>query len=416
MTSHETRHPSDAFPPGTAWRFFVAYGALFIPFAVAAPHLQILLESQGFGEREIGLILGTGAVTAVFAPPILGFISDRTHCRRAVLAIAVACMVPSFLMFGVVTTLVPALVVSVVCGFFGRPLIPLTDGFVFRHIHLGGGDYGRVRIGGSITFIAMMGAMALLGVAREGGGRVILIAMVVAGALHLASILALPPDAAAAAPTVRTGPRGPGLRLFLARGFVMFAVAALLGRVAMTSYYHFFSLFAMRDLGYECPQLLWALGPVSEIPMIYFSTRAVKRIGVKALFALGLVGIAVRLGCFSMVTSVWQVVPLQFLHALTFGAYHTASVTYVSRLAPPDMRSSAQTVFHAVTLGLGGIVGGALGGEIAERFGFRTLYVLFAGVAVAALAVLVFLVPPDRRDADAGREAAPEAEEAPARR
>jgi PPP family 3-phenylpropionic acid transporter len=287
-------------------------------------------------------------------------------------------------------------VVSVVFGFFGRPLIPLTDGFVFRHIHLSGGDYGRVRIGGSVTFIAVVGLMEFLGVGGSGAGRLILIAMAVAGAVQLVSILGLPRDRPAVAPAAKTGRRGPGLRLFLARGFVMFAIAAFLGRVAMTSYYHFFSLFVKRDLGYDCPGLLWALGPLSEIPMIYFSTRAVKRVGVKTLFALGLVGIVVRLGCFSMVTSVWQVVPLQFLHALTFGAYHTASVTYVSRLAPPDMRSSAQTVFHAVTLGFGGLVGGTVGGQIAEQFGFRTLYMVYAGVAVVALAVMLLFVPSDR--------------------
>ena len=132
--------------------------------------------------------------------------------------------------------------------------------------------------------------------------------------------------------------------------------------------------------------------------MIYFSTRAMKRVGVKNLFALGVLGAVVRLGCFSMVTSVWHVVPLQLLHALTFGAYHTASVTYVSRLAPAHMKTSAQTVFHAVTLGLGGIVGGTLGGVIAERFGFRALYAAFAGVALVALVLLVAFVPSDRQD------------------
>ena len=397
MTSHDTRHPSDAFPPGAAWRFFLAYGALFIPFAVAAPYLQVLLKGQGFGERDIGLIQGMGAVMAVIAPPLWGLVSDWTHSRRAVLAAGVVCMVPAFMMFGVVTTLIPALVVSVIFGFFGRPLIPLTDGFVFRQIHTDGGDYGRVRIGGSVTFIVTVGLMEFLGVGGSGAGRLVLIAMAVAGAVQLASILGLPRDRPAVAPVEKKGARGPGLRFFLARGFVMFAVAAFLGRVAMTSYYHFFSLFVKRDLGYDCPGLLWALGPLSEIPMVYFSTRAVKRVGVKALFAFGLVGIVVRLGCFSLVTNVWQVVPLQFLHALTFGAYHTASVTYVSRLAPPDMRSSAQTVFHAVTLGFGGLVGGTVGGQIAERFGFRALYMVYAGVAVAGLAILLLLVPSDRR-------------------
>lgn len=394
-TASPPREDRAAFPPGTSARFFLAYAALFLPLAVAAPYLQVLLEGRGFGERDIGLIQGTLAVMAVLAPPLWGYLSDRTHSRRLVLAVIIACMIPSFLLFGAVTTLVPALAAAVLFGFFSRPLIPLTDGLTFRHIHERGGDYGKVRIGGLVAFMATVGGLALLGASGEGGTPVILAAMAVAGLAQLASVLALPRDAGPEDSPPAAAPRGGTARLFLARGFVMFTLAAFLGRVAMMSYYHFFSLYLKREIGCEMPGLVWMLGPLAKIPMIYFSTRVMKRVGVKALFALGVFGIVVRLGCFSLVTSVWQVVPLQLLHALTFGAFHTASVTYVSRLAPAHMKSSAQTVFHAVTLGLGGIVGGALGGAIAERFGFRVLYAAFAGVALAALVVLAF-VPSDR--------------------
>jgi len=60
-----------------------------------------------------------------------------------------------------------------------------------------------------------------------------------------------------------------------------------------------------------------------------------------------------------------------------FGAYHTASVTFISRHTPAHMKSTVQTVFAALTVGLGGICGGVFGGWLAEEYGFHTLYRVF---------------------------------------
>ena len=162
----------------------------------------------------------------------------------------------------------------------------------------------------------------------------------------------------------------------------------------MMGYYGFFSLYLKEVHGFPYAGLIWFIGPLSEIPVIYFSGRIMARIGVRNLFALGLAGCAVRLVGFGLAPNLWFVIGLQFLHSLTFGAYHTASVTYVSRLTPGHLQSTAQTLFAAVTVGAGGLIGGVLGGVVAERFGFTVLYASFGGVAVAALATLLLFVPP----------------------
>ena len=221
MTPSPRQHPSavgqhsDAFPPGMAARFFLVYAALFVPFAVATPFLQVLLKERGFSEGDIGLIQGILEVMAVLAPPLWGYFSDRTHARRVILAVVVVCMVPSFLLFGLVATLLPALMAAILFGLFSRPLIPLTDGLTFRHIHDHGGDYGRVRIGGSVAFMVTVVSLEWLGVSRAGGGRLILGAMAVAGLLQLLSVLALPRDESPLSAARTVVPRKNDLRLFL---------------------------------------------------------------------------------------------------------------------------------------------------------------------------------------------------------
>lgn len=386
------------FPPGTAWRFVLLYIGLYLPFAVATPYLQKLLALRGFPEDHIGLVLGCCELMAVLAPPLWGILSDRSGRPRLVLCAAVCGMVPAFQLFGVVRSLPAALGVALLFGFLFRPLIPLTDGLTFRFIHQRGGDYGRIRIGGSLAFTGMLLLLEQLGIGASPGGRMILVAMAVAGTVQLTTFLLAPglghgETAAPAAPAPSQGTEAHGLHGLLRPAFLWFTLCAFLGRLAMMGYYGFFTLYLFRVHGVEKAGLIWLVGAMSEIPIIYYSRPIMQRIGVRNLFALGVLGVAVRLGGFSVAPGLWLVVPLQVLHALTFGAFHCSTVTYVSRVVPSRLQSTAQTVFAAVVTGGGGILGGALGGILARQYGFRVMYAAFGGLAAGALVLLLITVP-----------------------
>ena len=389
-----------------AWRFLLVYLALYVPFAVVTPYLQKLLFLRGFREDQIGLIQGCFEAMAVVAPPLWGYLSDRSGRPRMVLALCMCGAIPAFQVFGLVHGLTAALGTAALFGLFYRPLIPLTDGITFRYLHTHGGDYGKIRIGGSLAFIGCLLLLEPLGIGSSRDGSMILAAVAVAGQFHLASLALIPAAATAPAgvPQAGAAPR-PSVRAAcreLCRPrFLYFTLCAFLGRLALMSYYGFFTLYLAKEHGVAKAGLIWLLGPLSEIPVIYFSRRIMDRIGVRNLFALGLLGIAVRLAGFGLAPSLWVVIPLQFLHSLTFGAYHCSSVTYVSRIVPARLQSTAQSLFSAVTIGLGSMIGGAVGGVVARHFGFRTLYGSFGVLAAAAFVLLLLTVPA----ADDGRTA-----------
>jgi len=358
-----------------------------------AVYLQVVLKEHGFNKQQIGLLQGLLGMMAVFAPPLWGYFSDATARPRLILTLGILGYVPLFLLLGMARGMPAAIALIIAFGFFNRPIIPLTDGYTFRYIHHHGGDYGKVRCAGSISGACTMFLLELLGAGGSSPVGVILSSMAVLGSFHLVSIFSLPADEdVRLKKTYR-----PDLRVFLMPGFLFFTLAAFLGNVAMSSYYHFFTLFLKEQLGFSKAGLIWTLGTLSEIPVVYFSGRIMKRIGVRNLFALGLLGCVLRLAGFSVVTNVWQAAPLQLFHMLTFGAFFTASVTYVSRLVPPNMKSSAQTLFAALSTGLGSLVGGALGGVIVERYGFSALYRVFGGIGLAGLIILLAFVPAERQ-------------------
>ncbi len=399
-----TPGPSRHFPGNSGIRFLFVYMALFVPFAVVTPYLQALLRLRGFERDEIGLILGCFEAMAVLAPPVWGAFSDRFRHPRAVLLAAVLGCLPCFLLFGLVSRMSAAVLVVLLYGFFYRPLIPLTDGLTFRFLRTRGGDYGKVRLGGSLAFILSMVVLERLGIAGTKTGGTILLAMC-AGVFIQSISVAIIPSVSTSGGSSRDhgGDSGPvrrpmerlraGLAPLARRSFLCFTLCALLGRVAMMSYYGFFTLYLKEEHGFEQVGYIWLIGPLSELPVMYYSRRIMDRIGVKSLFALGLLGCALRLYGFSVATTVWMVLPLQLLHSLTFGAFHTASVTYVSESVPADMQSTAQAVFSAVTIGAGGILGGALGGLVARHLGFKALYFSFGSLAAVALVLLLLTVP-----------------------
>lgn len=389
-------HSNHRFEAYDGLRFFLVFGALYLPFAVCTPYLQRLLALRGFDKSEVGVILGFYECMAVLAPPVWGYLVDRTGRPRLILGLVVLGTAPSFLLFGLANTLWIAVAVGVVFGFFYRSSIPLTDGIAFRYLHDRPGDYGRIRIGGSTGFILGVLALEISGVAQARSGRTIVVAMLAACLVHLLSVLFLLPRNGEPETTSEAVPEAshpPQLRALLTRSFLCFTFAAFLGRVALMAYYSFFTLFLRDRFGFESAGLLWIIGPISEMPVIFFSRRIIDRIGARNFFALGLGGIAVRLLGFAAATQVWMLVPLQLLHSLTFGAFHTASVTYVSRCVPRELQGTAQTTFAAVTAGGGGIVGSVLGGQIAHRYGFPALYAGAGILALVSLAVLLATVP-----------------------
>ena len=390
---------SRPFPPGARWRFFVIYISLFAPYAIITPYFQQLLKYLNYNDIQIGAIQGAMELMAVAAPILWGVLADRLSAPRGVLAFTIILSLPMFFLFRFVNGGLAGMVVAVLFGLFYKPNIPLTDGMTFRYIRTKGGDYGKIRIGGTlgyISFIAVFDAICWL----TGGVTVrkLIVEFSVAVMLQLASLLLVPrfidaSDASKNAAAKTDGDRSDFMKLFLRPTFLVFMLAAFLGRFSMMSYYSFFSRYLDDVYGVKEVGWIWALGSLCEMPLIFCSKRIIDKIGLKSFFALGLLGCVLRLAGFSVESNIWVVLCLQPLHCLTFGAYHCSTVTYVSRMFPAKFQGGAQGIYSAITVGLGGLVGSAVGGVVLDAFNYTVLYTAFSGVALLGLVICLLFVP-----------------------
>jgi len=380
---------------GATVRFALAYAALAGTFGVFTPYFQKLLSLQGFDEQHIGFIFGVFETFGILAPPLWGWRSDRARRRRRILAVAAFGSMACFLSFGWIESFLVGLAAGGAFGFFFRALTPLLDGMVLRYISEHGGDFGRMRLSASFAFIGSILVLELVGVAGE-SARTVILAMAGAALLLSAASAGLLPltdrekaERAGGAPPRRVM----DFAVFRRRPFVALALASFLVNFSMIAHYNFFTLFVQKEFDFQAAGYIWVIGPAAEIPVVYYSSAIIARIGVRGMFALGSIATAVRLAGYVAAPSAAWLMGLQPLHAFAYGATYFASVHYINRLVPVDMKQSAMAVFISLSIGGAGIAGSSIGGTLIHCFGFRMLFGCYAAVAVLSLVVLALFVP-----------------------
>ncbi len=371
---------------------FATVGAFF-------PWYPPLLAERGFGPALIGTALATGSIARMVFTPFWGYLADRRHARREIMGsctlIAAACLAGTALARSVPATLAWIFLY----GFFVVPIFPLAEAAAFSLLGDRPERYGRVRLWGSLGFIATSQGLGLL-VRPLGLGVVPWIAagfMALAGAVALflpgrEAGVAEARSAAALDPAAAVGPADHSLGALRAalpwRPLLVVFAAAALGQAAHGPYYDFFTLqMEARRVEPWAIGSLWTLGVAAEIALMAFGHRVLSRLGLAAgmRWALGLG--AVRWALFALAPPLPLVVAGQLLHAASFGLLHLATVSLTDRLTPPGRKGLGQTLVSMWAYGLGGGAGLLLAGQLRGPLGDAGLYAAAAAACVAGLAV-----------------------------
>ena len=115
-----------------------------------------------------------------------------------------------------------------------------------------------------------------------------------------------------------------------------------------------------------------------------------RRFGGKTVLVLFTAAVPLRWLLYSFITNPAYILPLQFLHSATAAAYYAAAVTYVDTLTPPEWKATGQSLFGALSDGIG-IGGGSLAfGIIYHRWGLAVAFSVGAAIALVGWLILVF--------------------------
>ena len=110
------------------------------------------------------------------------------------------------------------------------------------------------------------------------------------------------------------------------------------------------------------------IGQIMEIVVLALLPLALKRLGFTWTITLGIAAWAVRYGMFALGEPIWAVIASQALHGFGFGFFFAGCMIYCDRIAPKDVRASAQSLFLLVTYGLGMLISSLVAGRVYDYF------------------------------------------------
>lgn len=377
-----------------AVRVSFLFAALAAIIGTNIPYLPVWLDWAGLTASEIAVITATPLLVRVVVTPIIAFAADRAGDHRKFLIGLSWTGLVGLLALAQARGFWPILFWMLLFSLAWTTIMPLTETVAMSGVKAGGLDYGRMRLWGSLSFIAasFIGGWVIenLGAASAIWLVVIGAALTAAAAHGLTRPIGLGQSRAATGPP-RLSPAD-AASLLRSRPFQIFLVAGGLTSATHAVFYTFGTLH-WRDVGLSTgwSGTLWAISIVAEVALFAYSAAVVRRIGPVELIALGAGAAIIRWLAMGFDPPLALLVPLQLLHALTFGATHIGAVHFISRAVPETQTGTAQALYASMTGGIA--MGGTMlaAGPLYAAYGGRAYWAM-AVVAAAALAASLALL------------------------
>jgi PPP family 3-phenylpropionic acid transporter len=270
-------------------------------------------------------------------------------------------------------------VVLLTMSFFWSAALPIVEVTTLNHLREGIARYGRIRLWGSIGFIA---GVVVVGAVLDRVAIAALLPIVFGTMLGMLVFTWTVPDAEVHPAAHDHLP----IRTILLRPEVAALIlACALMTAAHGAYYTFYSIYLV-DHGYSKTAVgwLWAVGVVCEIGVFVLMPRLLRAWNLETLLMASFAAATLRFLLIGWgVDSVAVLVFAQTLHAASFGAFHASAMGLVQRSFAGRHQARGQAIYGSLSYGLGGTVGALAAGAAWDSLGPAWT---FTGSALAAAA------------------------------
>lgn len=363
--------------------YFLYYAAVSGVFPFAALYYQ----SIGLSGAQVGILLGLAPIVTLAGGPLLTGIADKTRQHKLVISLTMAGVILWSLAVPFTHSFPILLGLIIYNALLSAPINSLADSATMAMLGKERAMYGRVRLGGALGW----GLMALfVGSIVENYGLVWIFWIF---AIGMALNLLVAQKFSFAQSTEQT-PFWQGIGGLLSNPrwmlFLGITLVAGLGMASVNTYQFVY----MAEIGASETIMgisLFISTFFSEVPVMFFGDRLLKRFGAQGLLALGAGVVGARLLLYAMFNFPAAILSLQLLHGFTFPIVWIAGVSYAHENAPPGLSATAQGLFGAVVFGVGSGLGAFLGGIVIGSLGGRGLYSIFGGFVLLALLVLLVI-------------------------
>ena len=136
---------------------------------------------------------------------------------------------------------------------------------------------------------------------------------------------------------------------------------------------------------------LWGIAVLAEVGLFAFSGKLLARIGAANMLIAGAAFSLFRWVLMAFDPPLALLVPLQVLHAVTYGGSHIGAIYFIAQAVPPAMQGSAQALYATIASGIAMGAATLLAGTLLAQQGSAAAYLAMGAVGAAALAGALLL-------------------------
>ncbi len=417
---------------------FKLFAMMFLEFFIWGAWLPLIfgyLPSLGFSEFQQTLILNAFPVAAILGMVFSNQFADRTFAAEKFLAVSHLIGGLSMLALFWVRDFWPFFALMLVHCILYVPTISITNSIAFAAMKNAQAEFGIVRIGGTIGWIAAswptvfilvdwdkvktilaspeskgwLDAVLQSGLTGDALQRATAWTYAVAGGASLllaAFSLALPhtpPNKGAAGEGGQAWLKAAKL---LANPFVLVLwLVTFIDSFVHNCYFSWTGRF-LPTVGVPGNWIMpvMSIGQIAEILTMAVLGVCLKKLGWRTTMVIGILGHAVRFGVFAFCGSpdfMWLIVLVNILHGICYAFFFATVYIFVDEHFPKDVRTSAQGLFNFMILGIGSLAANFAGPPLFGKFvtdqnaDFRGLFLIPCGAAaLAAVLLALFFHPP----------------------
>ncbi|MGF6770185.1 MFS family permease [Paraburkholderia sp. GAS199] len=367
------------------------------------PFLGVFLQSQGWHPDAIGTVMTLGGLAGMLATSPAGALVDATHYKRSVIVAAGVMTTLASLVLWVSHTYWMVAASQIVTAVTGAALGPAVAGVTLGMVHERGFDkqFGRNQVAnhaGNVVAAALSGWLGW----RYGFGAVFALAGVF-GALTVISTLLIRRDSIdhdrarglGAASSAQQHEQASGFRVLLTCRPLLLLSAALamfhLGNAAMLPLYGLAVVAAHKGDPSAFTAQTIVVAQLVMVVAACFANRLIQRVGYWTVILITFLALPLRGVVAAMFISAWGVWPVQALDGIGAGLQSVAVPALIVRLLQGTGRVNVGQGVVMTLQGAGAALSPALGGVLAQHFGYTVAFLVLGAVSMGSLGLwLVF--------------------------
>ena len=383
---------------------------MFLEYAVWGSWFSVLsaylMNTLGFSGTQVGWIYSLLPLATIISPFFGGQLADRYFPTQKVIAVLSLAGGVLLILGSAVTSYSALIWVMLVYCLIYAPTLALTNAIAFINLKNSEKDFGRIRVWGTIGWIAA--GLCLAGwrtVVKSSGG-----AAVKGDTLLLAGLFSLVMGIVSfwlphTPPKKEEGAKPwaflEALKMLKESRFLIFIIISFIVATELQFYYVLTAPYltsAQIGVSESAVSGVMVIAQAAEIlVMAILLPYFLPKYGIKRTMLIGVLAWPLRYIIFVIGAPAWLVIASLSLHGFCYVFFFTAAYIYVDMIAPKDVRASAQSLIAVVILGLGMFVGSIFSGWIQNLFtiekitAWRNVFLVPTGLTLFCALGFVFL-------------------------